>query len=90
MKVQIEEVPDVCKYCRQLVKQENYPKTLELYRGEMLCLTADVEKMAKLRLDQNSLRYVPYDEEQARLRLEGLRKGVTSGVRSDLNEVPAG
>ena len=38
----------VTDYCRVLVKNKNYDKTLEVYRGEMLCLTVDVEKAAKL------------------------------------------
>lgn len=90
MKLDINEVPNVCRYCRQIMKQPDYPKTLELYRGEMLCLTVDVEGASKLLLVENDKIgpiHVPYDEEKARRRLEGLRKTTTSGVRSDLNEV---
>jgi hypothetical protein len=60
MRVEIEEVSNVCKYCRNIMKQPDYPKTLEVYRGEMLCLTVNVEKASKLRLDESSLRYEPY------------------------------
>lgn len=42
------------------MKQPDYPKTLELYRGEMLCLTVDVEAASKLQLDETSLYYRKY------------------------------
>lgn len=73
MRVDIVEVPDMCKYCRKIMKEPDYPKTLELYRGEMLCLIVDVEKAAKLKLDQDTLRYSKYDEKEVQ-RLEGLKK----------------
>jgi hypothetical protein len=57
MRVNIEEVPNACKYCRKLMKQQNYPKTLELYRGDMHCLTVDVEKASKLEISENTLQY---------------------------------
>jgi hypothetical protein len=61
MKLQIEEVNDnVCKYCRKIMKKPDYPKTLELYRGEMLCLTVDVEGASKLQLLRTEGRYRPY------------------------------
>ena len=51
MKIQIEKVnPNVCSYCRKLMKKEDCPKTLEVYRGGMLCLTVDVEKASRLQL----------------------------------------
>ena len=81
MKVDIRKVPNVCKYCRKLMKQPDYPKTLELYRDEMLCLTVDVEGAAKLKLDENTLRYSKFDEERetkARLRLEQWKTGCVS------------
>ena len=81
MKVDIREVPNVCRYCRKIMKQPDYPKTLELYRDEMLCLTVDVEKASKLKLDENSLKYEKFDEEKevkARLRLERWKTGVVS------------
>lgn len=69
MKLDIKEVPNVCKYCRQIMKKPDYPKTLELYRGDMLCLTVDVEAMSKLRLVENDRslpHYEKYYESQAR------------------------
>jgi len=39
----------VCDYCRDLIKTGGYPNTLEVYRGDMLCLTVDVQKASKLR-----------------------------------------
>lgn len=48
------------------MKQPDYPKTLELYRDDMLCLTVDVEKASKLTLDKNTLYYKEYDEAEAR------------------------
>lgn len=53
MKIQIKEVPNVCSYCRRIMRQDGYPKMLELYRDDMLCLTVDVEKAAKLHLVEN-------------------------------------
>lgn len=54
MKITIEEVYiNIPKHCRKLMKTEDYPKELEIYRGEMLCLTVDVEKAAELLLVEN-------------------------------------
>ena len=53
MKVDIRKVPNVCQYCRKLMKKEGYPKTLELYRDDMLCLTVDVEEAARLKIVEN-------------------------------------
>jgi len=36
------------------MKKTDYPKTLELYRGDMLCLTVDVEKASKMELVENN------------------------------------
>ena len=66
----IRKVPNVCKYCRKLMKQPDYPKTLELYRDDMLCLTVDVEAMSKLRLDESTMSYKKYDEAEARRLVE--------------------
>lgn len=44
---------NVPKYCRKLMKKENYPKTLEIYRNDTLCLNVKVEGAAKLRLIEN-------------------------------------
>lgn len=60
MKVDIRKVPNVCSYCRKIMKRPDYPKTLELYRDEMLCLTVDVEKASKLEIDHTTLRYRKY------------------------------
>lgn len=68
---------NVPKYCRKLMKGE-YPKTLEIYRGNMLCLTVDVEKASKMLMIENSKegpiydKYTPRTEEQiAQLRSMG-------------------
>jgi hypothetical protein len=55
MKITFEDMNNlnVPKYCRKIMKEDNYPKTLEIYRGEMLCLTVDVEGMSGLRLVEN-------------------------------------
>ena len=60
MKEDIRKVPNACKFCRKLMELPNPPKTLELYRDEMLCLTVDVEKASKLQIDENTLRYRKY------------------------------
>lgn len=42
--------PSVTDYCRDLVKTRDFPETLEVYRGDMLCLTVtDIKAAAKLR-----------------------------------------
>ena len=38
--------PSVTDYCRYLIKQETYPKKLEVWRGTMPCLYVYVEKAA--------------------------------------------
>lgn len=56
---------NVPKYCRKLMKKEDYPKTLEIYRENMLCLTVDVTEASKLLLVENSKvgpKYVKYRE----------------------------
>lgn len=40
--------PSVTDYCRDLIKKDAFPDVVEVYRGDMLCLTADVRKAAKL------------------------------------------
>lgn len=55
----------VTDYCRVLVKQEDYPKTLNVYRGDMLCLTVDVAKAALLDIQEgkyNGPIFVKYKE----------------------------
>lgn len=74
---------NIPKYCRKIMKEEGYPKTLEIYRGEMLCLTADVEKCAKLTLDENTLYYKKYDESEAR-RLSNLSKKQVGLAQGDV------
>lgn len=49
------------------MKQPDYPKTLELYRDGMLCLTVDVEEASKLRIVENEKlgpKHIPYTEAQ--------------------------
>lgn len=67
MKIDFEDMSgyNVPKYCRKIMKGENYPETLEIYRGEMLCLTVDVVGASKLRLLENENtgpRYVKHIE----------------------------
>lgn len=68
MKIQIGELKDKshCGFCRKLMKQENPPEFLEIYRGEMLCLTVNVKLSAEHRLveeDQKGLFYKKYNQE---------------------------
>lgn len=51
---------DAARYCRKIMKEEGYPKTLEIYRGDMLCLTVDVEKASKLKLVENDIAGLHY------------------------------
>lgn len=55
------------------MKEEGYPETLEIYRGDMLCLTVDVDKASQLTLNENTLVYEKYNHKET-LRLEGLKK----------------
>lgn len=50
----------VTDYCRDLIKQSEFPETLEVYRGEMLCLRVDVVNAAKI-MPKNG-RWVKYDK----------------------------
>jgi hypothetical protein len=64
---QISEVPNACNYCRELMKLPEPPKTLKLYRGDMLCLTVDVEGASKLRIVEDNrigLHYKKYKAEE--------------------------
>lgn len=63
MKITFEDLRgmNVPAYCRKIMKKD-YPKTLEIYRGEMLCLTVDVEKAAKLKLVENNTRGPVYEK----------------------------
>jgi len=79
---------NVPKYCRKIMKMDDYPKTLEIYRGDMLCLTVNVDKASRLLLVENDRvgpvykKYVPMSEEKKqRLRLKGatLRSASTQG-----------
>lgn len=81
MRLEITEIPDICRYCRKIMKQPDYPKTLELYRGDMLCMTVDVEGASKLVLVENAKegpvhrKYAPMAEEKKQaLRLKQARK----------------
>lgn len=47
---QMDNPDDVCGYCRKLMKKEDPPETLYIYRKDMLCLTVDVPAAAKLKL----------------------------------------
>ena len=62
MRLNIDEIPNVPRYCRKIMKHPNYPKFLELYRGDMLCLTVDVERASKLRLVENEKRGPLYEK----------------------------
>lgn len=55
MKIQFSDMKNmnVPRYCRKTMKTGNFPEILEIYRGEMLCLTVDVVKASKLRLIEN-------------------------------------
>jgi hypothetical protein len=44
---------NVPQYCRQLTDGENFPDILEIYRGDMLCLTVDVLGASQLKLVEN-------------------------------------
>jgi hypothetical protein len=78
MKYDINEVPNACSFCRKLIKENpNFPEIIYLYRGDMLCLTVDVAKAAKFRLDENTLRYIPYDAERYQRLRTGQRKPTT-------------
>lgn len=44
---------NVPKYCRKIMKKQDYPKTLEIYRDDVLCLHVDVMGASKLRLVEN-------------------------------------
>lgn len=80
MRITFEDMKEmnVPKYCRKLMEEE-YPKTLEIYRGDMLCLTVDVEKASKLSLVENRKKgpvyekYIPMTEEH-RLKLRRIAK----------------
>lgn len=74
-----------CDYCRELIKQPEYPMTLHLYRGDMLCLVVDVEGAAKLDLlegKHDGPRHVKYkdktmsEETKRALASRRARKGV--------------
>lgn len=69
---------NVPKYCRKIMKSENFPEILEIYRREMLCLTVDVVKASKLNLDENTLLYKKYDEKEIE-RLKAWKKTHVSG-----------
>lgn len=75
----------VTDYCRLLIKQGSSKKTLEVYRGEMLCLTVDVREASKLNVLENKNegpRFVKYkdtsmsEETKARLSFKRQNKGV--------------
>lgn len=78
MKEDIRKVDNVCRFCRKLMKQPNYPKTLELYRDGMLCLTVDVEEASKLRLIENE----KYGSTYGKYREGSLLKGATNVSRT--------
>lgn len=44
---------NVPRYCRKIMKQENFPEKLEIYRNDVLCLTVDVKEAAELVLVEN-------------------------------------
>jgi hypothetical protein len=71
MKLNVDDIPNVPRYCRQLMKKGNYPKTLELYREEMLCLTVDVVRASKLRLVENEKRGPLYEKHRENSFLKG-------------------
>lgn len=75
----------VTDYCRVLVKQEDFPKTIYIYRDEMLCLTVDTEKAALLDVKEGKGEgpiFVKYkdkkmsEETKAKLSLKRPKKGV--------------
>lgn len=54
MKIEFKDINrNIPSYCRKIMKEKDYPKTLEVYRGEMLCLDVNVEKASKLRFVEN-------------------------------------
>lgn len=56
--------PSVTDYCRDLVDAKSPVETLEVYRGEMLCLTVDVKRAAKLM--PSNCRWIKYDKRRNR------------------------
>lgn len=79
MKITFEDMNgmNIPRYCRKIMK-EDYPETLEIYRGDMLCLTVDVDKASQLTLNENTLVYGKYNHKET-LRLEGLKKAIGLG-----------
>jgi hypothetical protein len=86
MKITFEEIGylNVPQYCRKLIDEENYPKTLEIYRGDMLCLTVDVEGASRLKLVENNKegpRYEKFSDVDFRRRAQCMDGGVKDAFK---------
>ena len=74
------------QYCRKIMKKEEYPLNLEIYRGDMLCLSVDVVKMSKLTLVERSRGFFGYEPYKP---FKRWLSSPSSGSPIDLNEVGA-
>jgi len=58
MIIQREDIPDssntpILTFCRELLKEGTEETELLIYRGDMLCLTVNIEKAAKLTVKED-------------------------------------